>query len=321
MSKEFKTGIIVLVIIAIGIWGFNFLKGKDLFSPGSRQFFVEYQNINGLTETSMVTINGLKVGKIEEISFNKNPEKKGGLVVRFSVEKDFEFSKNSIAKIYSAGLMGGQNLAIIPNYQGDVALTNDYLKGEIESDMFSSVGEKLNPIQAKVENLLVHVDSLMVGLNQTLNQEARNSLNRSIIGFESTMNNAQKTLASVNKLLEDNKVNIDVSVNNTKKITDNFSKISEDLTKAEIGKTVENLQSTLTNVNALVADLDAGKGSMGKLLTDEKMYNNLTNASKELEELLREMKLNPKRFVHFSLFGKKSKPYNEETNNANISNN
>ena len=174
--------------------------------------------------------------------------------------------------------MGGQNLAIIPNYEGEIAVSGDLLKGEIESDMFSSVGEKLNPIQAKLENVLVHVDSLVVGLNQTLNKEARNSLNKSILGFESTMNDVSNTIASINKLLESNKVKIDVTVDNTKQITENFSKISDDLAKAQLGETVKGLQSTLTNVNSLVADLDAGKGSMGKLLTDEKMYNNLTNA-------------------------------------------
>ena len=320
MSKELKTGIVAVVVIALFIWGYNFLKGQDLFSANARHFFVEYNNINGLNEASSVTINGLKVGKVDEIRFNDNPDKKGNLIVKISLDTDFNFSKNSIAKIYSASLMGGQNLAIVPKYDGEIAKSGDYLKGEVESDIFSSVGEKLNPIQAKLENVLVGADSLLIGFNQVLDEKSRQSLNRSILGLEGTISDVRKTLASVNTLLADNKGNLDATLANAKKITDNFSKVSEDLAKTNLGESVKKLEATLVNVNSLLANMKSGKGTLGKLMTDEKMYTNLTNASKELEELLREMKLNPKRFVHFSLFGKKAKPYNDENNTKNVSN-
>ncbi|WP_299836790.1 MlaD family protein [uncultured Tenacibaculum sp.] len=320
MSKELKTGIVSLLIIGVGIWGYNFLKRQDVFSPNARHFFVEYANINGLSEASIVTINGLQVGKVDQITFNPSPEKKGTLLVRFSLQNNFEFSKNSIAKIYPAGLMGGQNLAIVPSYSGDKAVSGDYLQGEVKSDLFSSVGEKFNPIQDKLANVLVHVDSLVVGFNQTLNQEARQSLNRSILGFEGTVYNLNKTMRSINKLLEDNKSKIDVTLDNTKKITEDVSKITEDLAKAELGKTIKKLEATIDNANGLLVGMKEGKGTLGKLVSDDKLYTNLANATKEMEELLREMKLNPKRFVHFSLFGKKPKPYNEENNNKNVSN-
>lgn len=320
MSKELKTGIVAVIVIALFIWGYNFLKGQDLFSANTRQFFVEYNNINGLNEASLVTINGLKVGKVDQIYFNEQPEKRGKLIVKISLDTDFEFSKNSIAKIYSASLMGGQNLAIVPKYDGEIAKSGDYLKGEVESDIFSSVGEKLNPIQAKLENVLVGADSLLIGINDVLDKDTRKELKTSFKGLKGAVYNAQKTLSTVNSLFEDNKKNLDSTLQNAKNITDNFSKISEDLAKANLGETVKKLETTLVNVNTLLADMKSGKGTLGKLMTDEKMYTNLTNASKELEELLREMKLNPKRFVHFSLFGKKAKPYNEENNEKNVSN-
>ena len=320
MSKELKTGIIALLIIALGIWGYNFMKRQDLFSPNSRHFFVEYKNINGLNEASVVTINGLKVGKVDAINFNTDPEKRGSLVVRLSLEDDFEFSKNSIAKIYSAGLMGGQNLAIIPSYEGEMAVTGDYLKGQIESDLISSFGEKLNPLQSKIERVLNQADSLLTGINQVLDKKARQSLNRSLLGIESTVASLNKTMVSFNKLVDENKVKIDVTLDNTKKITDDFSKVSADLAKADLGATVKKLETTLDNVNSLMKGIKDGKGTIGKLVSDEKLYTNLANATKEMEELLREMKLNPKRFVHFSLFGKKPKPYNEDNNSNNVSN-
>ncbi|MDO6743735.1 ABC transporter substrate-binding protein [Tenacibaculum soleae] len=320
MSKELKTGIVAVIIIVLFIWGYNFLKGQDLFNGNNRHFFVEYENINGLNTASLVTINGLKVGKVDDISFNPTPEKKGILLVKISLDTDFSFSKNSIAKIYSASLMGGQNLAIVPKYDGQTAVSGDYLIGKVEADIFSSVGEKLNPIQSKLENVLVGADSLLNGVNEVLDKKSRKSLNRSIIGLEGVIYDVRKTLSSVNTLLVTNKDNLDSTLNNAKKITDNFSKISTDLAKANLGETVKKLETTLTNVNGLLANMKAGKGTLGKLMTDDKMYTNLTNASKEMEELLREMKLNPKRFVHFSLFGKKAKAYNEENNTKNISN-
>ncbi len=216
--------------------------------------------------------------------------------------------------------MGGQNIGIIPNYEGEIAVSGDYLKGDVESDMFSSVGEKLNPIQSKIENVLTGADSLLLGMNKVLGKSSRESLSRSIIGLEASLNGVQKTLKSVNSLLDNSKDDLQVTLSNAKKITDNFSAISDDLAKANLGEMAKKLEVTLQNINKLLADIKNGKGTLGKLITDEKMYTNLTNASKELEELLREMKLNPKRFVHFSLFGKKAKPYNQENNNKNISN-
>ncbi|CAM1356939.1 MULTISPECIES: MlaD family protein [Tenacibaculum] len=317
MSKELKTGIVAVVIIALFVWGYNFLKGQDLFSPNARHFYVEYDNINGLNQASLVTINGLKVGKVAEINFSSNPERKGKIVVKIFLENKFKFSKNSIAKIYSAGLMGGQNLAIVPFYDGEEAKTGDFLKGKVESDLIASLSEKLSP---KIESTLVGVDTLVNALNQVLNTKSRESLNRSILGLEGTISDVRKTLASVNHLVTSNRSNLDSTLNNAKKITDNFSKVSEELAKANLSQTVKKLETVLASANVILSNVKSGKGTLGKLMTDEKMYTNLTNASKEMEELLRELKLNPKRFVHFSLFGKKAKPFNKEKNKKNISN-
>lgn len=320
MSKEFKTGIAAVIIIGVFIWGFNFLKGQNLFDGNTRHFFIEYNNIQGLDKASIVTINGLQVGMVTNIRFNEDPAKKGKLVVEISLDNDFQFSKNSIARIYSASLLGGQSLAIIPSYEGEMAVSGDYLKGEVESDIFSTVGEKLNPLQAKLENVIVSADSLFKGINQILNQKTRESLHRSVNNLEYTISDFRKTINSVNDLLDSSKVSLPKTMKNAEDITANLAKISDTLLNANLGAAIKKMEQTLTNVNSLIDSLQNGKGTFGKLLTDEQMYTNLTNASKELEELLREMKLNPKRFVHFSLFGKKAKPYNEENNKKNQSN-
>ncbi len=318
MSKELKTGLIAITTIALFIWGYNFLKGKNIFVSNLRHFYVEYNNIQGLKKSSDVTINGLQVGKVVEIKFNENKGKRGDLIVEIMIENDFKFSKKSIAKIYSASLMGGQSLAIIPSYKGDLAVSGDYLKGEVESDIFSSVGEKLNPLQAKLESVIVSADSLFLGLSQVvLNKKARMSLNRSIIGLETTLTGIGKTIGSVNQFLDSSRADLKFTFDQTRDILENFAQLSDTLVNADIGLTIKKAQTSLDYINKLMIDIQDGKGSLGKLVKDDAMYNNLTNMSKEIQELIREIKLNPKRFVQFSLFGRKTIPYNSKKNKNN----
>ncbi|MFD0763153.1 MlaD family protein [Lutibacter aestuarii] len=313
ITREFKTGVVAVIVLALFVWGYNFLKGLNLFDGPLNTYFTEYSNVQGLNTASVVTINGVEVGKVIAIKFNKNPEKRGRLIVEFSVENDFEFSKNSIAKIYSASLMGGKSLAVVPSFEGETAKSGDFLTGEIESDIFSSVTEKLNPLQAKVENVIVSADSLMTGLTDVLDMKSRENLKNSIAQLNSTISNFNSASASINSLLKDNEAKLNNTLSNAELLSGNLAKISDSLVNANIGSTVKNLENTVKDINQILTNLEAGNGTLGKLLNDEAMYTNLTNASKELEELLREMKLYPKRFVHFSLFGKKDKGYKPES--------
>ena len=320
MSREVKTGIVSVLIIALFIWGFNYLKGQNLFEASSRTFYIEYENIRGLNKASTVSIHGLQVGRVSDITFNEDPEKRGMLVVKISVEDDFQFSRNSVVKIYSTGIIGGESLAIIPDYEGEMAVSGDYLTGEVESDIFTSVGQSLNPLKTKVERVIIEADSLLIALNDVLDEKTRNSFKRTIRGFEGTVSSMNQTLSSLNQLIDSSNTSLQSTLKNTEKVTENFAKVSDTLVNANLGETVKTLQATLDNVNGLLQGLEEGKGTMGKLMKNDSLYTNLTNASKEMEELLREMKLNPKRFVHFSLFGKKAKPYNEENNKNHVSN-
>ncbi len=315
MSRELKTGIVAVFAIAVFIWGYNFLKGQNLFGGNTRYYKVEYSNVGGLSESSIVTINGLKVGKVLEIQFNEDPEKKGELVVMFSVDKDFKFSKKSIVKIYSPSPLGGSNLAIIPSFEGEEAVSKDYLQGETESSLFTSLGERLDPIQSKLEHVIVNADSLFRKFNSILDKNTENNIKQSLATLEHTLKEVDKTMLSVNGLINSSSNNLKESIKNTKLITDNFVKVSDTLANVNIGNIVNKTETTLNSVNSLLSGINTGKGTLGKLVTDDAMYNNLTSMSKELEELLREMKLHPKRFVHFSLFGKKAAPY--KPNKAN----
>jgi len=294
MSKELKTGVAAIIILCLGYWGFNFLKGQNLLEPASRVFYIEYDNIQGLNKASTVSINGLQVGKVSEITFNTDT--------------------------VSTSIIGGESLAIIPSYDGEIAVSGDYLIGEVESDIFTSVEKTLNPLKTKIERVIIGADSLLIALNDVLDLESRDSFKRTIVGLESTVGSMTTTIESFNNIVDASKADIDITLQNTKRITENISKVSDTLASVDFGQTVRTLQITLENVNGLLVNIENGQGSLGKLATDNAMYENLTNASKELEELLKEMKLNPKRFVHFSLFGKKAKPYMKEESKKDNSN-
>lgn len=316
ISREIKTGVVAVSALVLFIWGFNFLDGKNLLNPKVPTYFAEYTNVQGLNSASKVTINGFQVGKVQKIIFNKDPQKKGQFIVEFSVEADLEFSKKSIAKIYSEGIMGGKALAVVPSYEGEMAKPGNYLSGDVESDIFSSVSEKLNPLQAKVESVIVQADSLLVGMNDVLDKKTRNHLRASIEQLNASMVHFNEVSENLNLMLAQNKSKIEKTVKNAEQITGKVNVLTDNLNteikEAKIAETVKELKSTLDNINNIVTGLDKGDGSLGKLLKDEKMYSNLTNASKELEELLKDMKEHPKRFVHFSVFGKKDKGYVEE---------
>jgi phospholipid/cholesterol/gamma-HCH transport system substrate-binding protein len=312
MSKELKIGIIAVIIIGISIWGFNFLKGQNLLDPGSRTFKVEYAKIGGLTESSAVTINGLKVGKVENIKFDVSEGQRGHLIVAFIVDNDFEFSKKSVVKIYSPNPLSGSNLAIIPNYEGDIAVSGDFLQGEIEESLFTSIGERLNPLQQKIESVIVRADTLFSGLNKVLNKKTIDEINGSVSDLGATIAAIRKTILSVNAMVVDNQQNLKYTLENTKNITENFSKVSDSINAIDFGGIINKTEEAVSNFNEMSKKINSGEGTIGQLINDKRMYDNLEAATRELEQLLRDIKLHPKRYIHFSIFGKSPEPYEEE---------
>lgn len=318
MSRELKTGIVAILIIAIFIWGFNFLKGQDIFKPSKKKFFVEYSNVGGLTKSSVVFINGLKVGGVDAIGFNPNPEKRGEILVKFSLDEDYQFSKKSTVKIYSPNPLSGSNLVLIPNYEGENASDGDYLKGEVEEGLFSSIGARLDPIQIKLERVLVTADDLFKNINSILDEKTATSIQNSAFEIEATISSLRKMIVSLNNVAKTNSTSLTETLENTNQITHNLAKVTDSLANSNLGEIMRKAEISLTSINTILDGVNNGKGTAGKLMNDDALYNNLVGMSQELEELMREMKLNPKRFVHFSLFGKKAAPYKPEIEEEEI---
>jgi phospholipid/cholesterol/gamma-HCH transport system substrate-binding protein len=305
ITREIKTAILVITSILLFIWGYNYLKGNDLFNT-YKFFYVEYENVEGLTPSAPVTINGLVIGKVKSITLNE----KGTLLVKLQINTDFPISKSSTAAIYDASLIGGKQLAIHPNYNDkNIAESGDYLKGVVEAGLMDSLGEKVTPAMAKLEKLMTSADQLVLSFNDVLDAKGKADLKKSLAELSATMEQFHKVAANANVILEENKGQLKGVVSNFNKVSDNFVKISDSLNKADLGKTVRNLNTTLSKVDGIMKGIEAGQGTMGKLMKDDALYTNLSKTSKELELLLQDVRLNPTRYVNVSVFGKKNKPY------------
>lgn len=313
ISKETKTGIIAIVAICLFIYGYNFLKGSNIFS-NEDTYYVNYNNVAGLEISAPVTINGFAIGKVKKIDFGTSP---GTLVVTFTVDSDFSFSKSSIIEIYSTSFIGGNALAIRPNYEDDQkAQPGDTLSGSIQKGMLESVTSGLKPLENRLYQTLSGLDTLLYNFNAILNDSTKGNLKEAIASLNHTMNSFESASNNLDHLLKDNKPKLDSTFTYLETTTNNLAQFSDSLSQVEIKALATSLQGTLDRFHSVMEKIDNGEGSIGQLINNEELYYNLEGASKELEELLRDFKLHPERYVNVSVFGKKTKPY-EETNNKN----
>lgn len=307
ITREIKTAILVIASILLFIWGYSFLKGSDILNS-SRVFYVEYDNVEGLLPSAPVTINGFAVGKIRKITLN--PDNARLLVELEVTNEDFPISKSSQVNIYEPGLIGGKQLQIIPNLSDKTpAESGDKLQGANVPGLTALVGEKLSPLQEKLDKVLAELSVTITSVNNILNQQTQNNLKHTISELDQTMVEFHKAAGSLNGMLDRNSGKVDQVLTNFDKVSSDFSKISSSLEKAQLDQAVEYLKGTLAKVDALMAQVESGKGTAGKLIKDDKLYDNLAKTSKELELLLQDVRLNPTRYINVSLFGKKNKPY------------
>ena len=305
VSREIKTAVLVIISIILFIWGYSFLKGKNLFD-NSNKLFVVYENVAGLATSAPVTLNGLTIGKVTSITINPD----GKLLVELHITTDFPISKSSIAEIYDSGLVGGRQIAIKPNLlDKNYTVSGDYLQASSKLGLTDALAQQLEPLQSKIQELLVNADAMFTNVNDILDTQTRQNLKNSIASLNTTLSEFSVASKNINELLVENKSKFNNTLKNVDKVTGNFATISDSLAKANLGQTVKNLEKTLAKVDKIMAELEQGKGTMGKLIKDETMYTNFAKTSKELELLLQDVRLHPTRYVNVSLFGKKNKPY------------
>ncbi|MBU3821494.1 MCE family protein [Flavobacteriaceae bacterium XHP0103] len=306
ISKEVKTAVLVILGIALFIFGFNYLKGQNLFE--STDVYYTKFDYNALTKASTVTVNGNVVGKVQDIVYNYET---GKTIISFTVSNKLDFAKSSKIRMYETGLMGGNGLAIINSYEGETAKYGDTLQSEVEPGLITSLTKNFSGISDNLDTTLKSTDSLINNLNRMVEDDSEAGLKRTIAELNGTLKSFKQLSNSANGLISQNDENISAILANFKTTSQNLSAISSELKEAELGTTLDNLSRTVESLNKVLTSVENGQGSMGKLVKDEALYNNLEAATKELEELLRDIKLHPKRY--FRILSKKEIPYTPET--------
>ena len=310
ISNEVKVGVTALVTILVFIWLYNFLKGKDLLSS-TKQYYAVYDQINGLAESSPVEINGYKVGVVQSIDFVNDGS--GRLVVKMSVAKSFNIPVKTVAEVKAASILAGMKVSLVFGDGPGIYKNGDTIPGIVTESIVTKLSSDLGPIKDKLVRMIDHLDSTLTGINSILTPELSKNLNGTVSNLNHFSKNLDDVLGSkaddlksmlsnlskFSKMLSDNSDKLGTTLNNLKNISDS-------LAAADLYTTITNLKATLERTAQLMDGMNKGKGTAGQLFTNDSLYISLNNAVASLDLLLKDAKANPKKYVHFSLFGKKN---------------
>ena len=308
-KNEIKTGVLVLLGIGLFVFGFSYLKSNDIF-VSDRTFYAVYDDVEGVVNGTPVTVNGFPVGSIQNISFFKN----NSLLVKFRVENDIKFSINSIAQIYETGLIGGKALGIIPaNDNSRTAVYNDTLASSVAPGLTELVNEKLTPLQENIESMIVSANNVLDKVNSIFDDPTRANLRTSVSDFSETIKDLKETSKMIKSVVKSNKLSIDQTITNVLDISTDLSEISKTINQSELNTTMKNFKNSSEGLSRVLNNINEGNGTISKLIDNDSLFQNLNDASKSIDLLIEDIRLNPKRYIHFSVFGKKNKPVQAKT--------
>ena len=305
-TKEIKIGVLALLGLAMSIFSYNYLKGINLFEK-NRKFTIMYEKVDGLSVSNPVTMNGFKIGKVQKINFNPNNLKE--LFVDIVIDNDVVFPKTSIAELYETGLIGGKAIAIIPDYKNDstIAVDGDVLKGVIKPGLTELVNQILPQVQLQIEAVMENAEIVLQNINTLFDDETKIILKSSIEDFSNLTSSLSETSDEISKLITNNSENLTNSLSDFRSASINIKSITDSLNSNDIKSIITNLNSLVNNLNSITTSLKNSEGTAGKLINDKSIYNNLENATNQLNRLIEDIKLNPNRYINFSVFGKKNK--------------
>ena len=307
-SKEIKVGFLAIIGVMMSVFSYNYLKGINLFEK-NRKFKINYAKVDGLSVSNPVTLNGFKIGKVQRINFNPINTKE--LLVDIVVENDVVFPKTSTAELYETGLIGGKAIAIIPDYDNDstIAVDGDLLRGEIKPGLTELVNQILPQVQLQIEAVMKNAEIVLGNINTLFDEETKEELKTSIQDFSNLTNNLSETSQQISVLITQNSNNITDALTDFKVASSNMKSISSAISSDDINAITSNLNELVNNINTISLKLANSDGTAGQLINDKSIYENLEKASQELNILIEDIKLNPNRYINFSVFGKKNKAF------------
>lgn len=310
IKREAKIGLYALLMLVALYWGINFLRGRDLFNM-TNTYFGTYEQVNGIQKSSPIMIRGFKVGVVGDITYN--PQKSDRVILHFNIKSKYKIPENSQARIYSDGLLGGKAVEIIYGNSQKFLQEGDTLHSTIDKGLLEMAGSELEELKQKATVLLDNmnktlesVNGLFVdnskSINTTLNNFAQmsTSLNSVITGERKTLQELLQNINALSATLKQNAGNID-------NIITNFEGFSQNLASTDVKAIADNLSATLAQLDCTLSQINNGNGTVGKLITDDELYNSLHKAVSDLSALLEDVKAHPGRYVTVSVFGRKQK--------------
>ena len=290
-SREIKIAFLVIGGIALFIYGFSFLKGTSLLER-DKTIYTIYNEVEGLVPGAKVTINGLSVGKISEIDFLPNSTR---ILITMKIRDELVFSNRSTALLYETGLIGGMAVSIIPVFDNEnKIISGDTLPSEVKPGLTELINRQIEPLQAKISSMLSSADSLFLGVSNVLDNNTQLNLKNTLQNLSNTTQNLNEASSYLIKILEDNKNDINSTFNNFSSTSANLKSITDSISEANISLTLSKFNETVSGLNSILSTIEAGNGTLGKIVNDESLYESLMDTSNELKSLLSDLKNHPK---------------------------
>ncbi|HMI02414.1 MAG TPA: MlaD family protein [Pedobacter sp.] len=312
IANETKVGILAAFSIALLIIGYNFLKGNAIFSSETI-LYARYSHVDGLAVSKPVLINGFQIGRVDKLQLQPD----GSILATLKIKGKYEIPKSSIAKLESTDLLGSKAIVMALGSGNDYAQDGDTLNANVQKGILETV----QPVQKKAEMIIGKMDSILTSVNSILNPNFQKNVDKSFNSISATLASLESTSKKVDNLVgsEGSRVsailaNVEAISSNLKQnnqkisaILNNINSVTDQVAAANFKQTLDNANKAVVDLQTIVGKINNGQGSLGLLVNDTKLYDNLNNASKNLDNLMMDLKANPKRYVHFSVFGGGSK--------------
>lgn len=324
VSKEFKTGLIVVLSMALLIYGVNYLKGNSFFG-GDDVYYAYFPTSGALTPSSSVTMNGVEIGKVLSVDLvdpNKYVDPDKRVLVKFNIQtQQLRLAKGSGIQIVPGVLSTGIQLE--QNYIGDEGFhqIGDTLPGTVSEEITEQIEKQLLPVKRKMEDLMTSIEGIVNSVTSFWDTSAANTLDQGLNEVKIAIARFGRVAYNVDNMIADERAKLGRIFDNVESITKNFKASNDEITKA-VGNVTQLTDSLLTvdfklamdeavgtlqKLNKLLEETSEGNGTLGKLLEDEQLYNELNNTNQELQELVEDIKVHPERYIHVSVFGSKTK--------------
>ncbi|MDZ4824815.1 MAG: MlaD family protein [Flavobacteriales bacterium] len=317
ISREFWIGVVVVISIAILIVGVNYLKGINLFNK-PLTFYAIYPDVGMLGESNPVLMNGYPVGSVSNMGLH--PRGDGSIVVEISINDDnLKIPSDSKLRIVTSDLLGSKAIQISIGDSSDIAVTNDTLAGVLEEELLKSIKDELEPLKDKTQKLIASLDEAMTSLNEIFASDGTKGLPKTFESLQNTMENLESATSTFERIIKNNSGRLNEIFTNAESITaniknnnaqiahviQNFAALSDTLAKLQLASTIRKVDKAMSDFELIMGRINNGEGTLGELITNDSLHTGLVMASHSLDLLLNDMRVHPKRYISFSLIGKK----------------